>query len=271
MKSRTTLWTILLLFISFSAVKAQKTHVPAFIEWNEITNSIKFGSKFSIYTEVQFRFVYNNNLFQTLQHQFRVGLEFHVDKHFSIQPLAYVYTVNGAYELNPKPYGNNEHRVYSQMSYKHHVGRFHIQHRLRYEWRFAQTNSLDSLGAVVYDNTYTNYKNRIRYRLSANIALTKKDIEPNTLYLRVWDELMMGFGDPIRYPTYKIEDNIQNRVFVGVGYQVTKPISISLGILYQMQMKSNGTYVEHNVGPFLSVNFSPDLTNILNKKKAEEH
>jgi hypothetical protein len=258
-----------LLFIVMNKPFCQKTHVPEFIEWNEITNSMRFSEKFSLYTELQLRFVYNNNLFQTLQHQFRVAPEIHVDKHFSIQPIAYVYTINGHYENNPKPYGNNEHRIYSQMSYKHHVGRVHLQHRLRYEWRFSQSNSLDSLGNTIYDDTYGNYKNRIRYRISANIPINHKDLEPNTWYIRAWDEFMVGFADPIRYPTYKVEDNIQNRVFLGAGYQIIKNISVTLGALYQMQMKSNGTYVEHNIGTFLSVNFNPDFRKLFKKKDKE--
>jgi hypothetical protein len=94
-------------------------------------------------------------------------------------------------------------------------------------------------------------------------------LDPNTWYIRTWNEFMIGFADPIRYPTYKVEDNIQNRLFLGGGYQIIKPISISLGLLYQMQMKSNGTYVEHNIGPFLSVNFSPNLTKVFAKKKKD--
>jgi hypothetical protein len=268
MKFITRLQVFLYLIIPMNQLVSQTTHVPEFIEWNEITNSIRFSEKFSLYTELQFRFVDQNSTFQTLQHQFRIAPEIHVDKHFSIQPIAYVYTINGNYEINAKPYANNEHRFYSQMTYKHHIGRVHIQHRLRYEWRFNQVHSIDSLNNII-DDGYTNYKNRIRYRISANIPINHKDLDPNTWYIRTWNEFMIGFADPIRYPTYKVEDNIQNRLFLGGGYQIIKPISISLGLLYQMQMKSNGTYVEHNIGPFLSVNFSPNLTKVFAKKKKE--
>lgn len=258
------------LLCSMNFVRSQTvTHVPEFIEWNEITCNTRLSEKFSLYTELQFRFVYQNSTFQTLQHQFRIAPEIHVDKHLAIQPLAYVYTLNGNYEINPKPYANHEHRLYSQISYKHHIGRVHLQHRFRYEWRFSQANSVDSLGNTIEDVNYTNYKNRIRYRLSANIPINHKDLDPNTWYIRAWDEIMIGFADPIRYPTYTIDHNIQNRLFVGAGYQIIKPISISLGLLYQMQQKSNGTYIEHNIGPFLSVNFNPNLTEVFKKKKKE--
>lgn len=227
---------------------------------------MKFSDKFGIYLEAGFRFVYNNNQFQTLQHQLRVAPEIYVDKHLTIWPVAYVYTWNGNYEVNSKPYANHEHRIFSQILYKHHIGRVHLQHRLRYEWRFTQSHSTDSLGGIV-DDGYINYKNRIRYRISANIPLKNKTMDANTWYLRFWDEFMVGFGDPIRYPTYRAEQNIQNRVFAGAGYQIIKPISVSLGVLYQMQMKSNGSYIEHNIGPFLSFNFSPDLSKAFKKKE----
>jgi predicted porin len=52
----------------------------------------------------------------------------------------------------------------------------------------------------------------------------------------------------------------QNRVFAGVGYQVTKDFSFQGGFLYQMLVKANGAKQENNTGIQLQVNYNFDFT-----------
>ena len=62
----------------------------------------------------------------------------------------------------------NEHRVYQQFLTIQHFGRVYLQHRYRIEERFLPENSFDL---------------RFRYFLSANIALTHKELIERTMYL----------------------------------------------------------------------------------------
>lgn len=234
-------------------LRSQVNHVIEYVHWTELVSTIKFNDKFGLTADAQFRFV---NAYQSQQYLLRIGPEIYVTKHFSLVPVGYCYVFNYAYEQNPNPYANNEHRIWSQMLYKHKVGRVVFQHRLRYEWRFNQRHSIDSAGTVI-DEGYTSYHNRLRYRITVQIPIKNKNIEKKTWYIRAWNEFFLPFADPIANPTFIAEQNLQNRLFAGAGYQITKSISISFGFFYQMIMKRNGTYVEHNLGPYLSFNYNP--------------
>lgn len=256
---------ITLLIILQNYLFAQSSTV-SFISWNELLMNTKFSEKFSFHAEAQFRLINSQTGFQSQQYLFRFAPEVLVDKHLSIIPIGYAYIVNFAYEATPLPYSNNEHRIWSQLQYKHKVGRVQLQHRLRYEWRFNQAHSIDSSGNIIDDGfPNTSYRNRIRYRILTNIPIKNTTIEPKTWYIRAWNEFFLAFADEKLNPTFRIEHNLQNRLFLGGGYQIIKSLSVNLGVLYQMQMKNNGLLTEHNLGPFITIHYTPDLTTF--KKK----
>lgn len=250
----------LLFLLAGSRAEAQSDkEITEYISWIGVSSTIKFHKYIGLATDAQFRFVRD---FDNMQHMVRLGPEVYITKNFSIVPAGYAYVWNFSYERDPLPYAENEHRIWEQLQYKHKAGRVQFQHRLRFEQRFIQTMHYDSTSNTVVDEGYTRYRNRIRYRFLVNVPLKSKSMDRNTWYLQFWNEYFFSFAKGI-----DPNDNHQNRLFAGAGYQVTKGFTFNLGFLYHMQMKRNGNLTEHNFGPLLSITYNPDLSAIWKKKK----
>jgi long-subunit fatty acid transport protein len=190
-----------------------------------------------------------------MQYQLRTALEIRLNSHFSVVPIGYVWTENFRYGKQPAAFKNNEHRLWEQISYKHELGRFKFEHRLRLEQRFIQVHSRTAEGTPV-DEGFTNQQNRLRYRLTTKIPLGReKNITTHTLFASTYDEVFYSWGKSI---TFREPD--QNRLFAGLGYQVSKPLVIQAGFLYQMLIKANGTQQENNIGCQVMLNYTLDLT-----------
>lgn len=245
------LTTALLPELTFSqSAPAPRQEVTQAIEWFSITSNIKVNKRVSLVAEGQFRFAGN---FQPMQFQFRTAADVQITKSFSIVPLGYVYTWNPVYGKQPNKFVNNEHRLWQQVSFKHHTGRFHFSHRGRLEQRYIQVHQISN-GEVVYEG-FDYFANRIRYRFMMNVPLGKKEIGPKTFFGSFYNETFFSWG---RRVTYDRPD--QNRVFIGVGYQVAKNFSVNSGVVYQMLIKSSGAMQENNIGLQMMVGYDFDLT-----------
>jgi hypothetical protein len=248
---RSVLFALLTFFIVQSSVaQAPRETVSQSIEWMAMTSNIKVHKHLNFVIEGQFRFVSN---FEPMQFQVRTGPDVIVNKHWSFMPLAYVYVWNPQYGQQPNKYVNNEHRIYEQVVYKHSIGRLHFSHRARLEQRFLQVHE-DVNGEIVNEG-YDLYTNRFRYRFAANIPINNSKMDPKTFYASVYDEFFFSWGDPVTF--HKID---QNRIFAGIGYQVTKDFSFQGGFLYQMLVKANGAKQENNSGIQVQINYNIDLT-----------
>jgi hypothetical protein len=105
-----------------------------------------------------------------------------------------------------------------------------------------------------------NYRNRVRYRLMVNVPLSRKEMDNNTLFLNVNDELFLGYGKGI-------EKNIldQNRFIAALGWRFSPDFNIQLGYLNQMIFKSDGIKVERNHTLWLSTTYNMDFTKFIKK------
>ena len=101
-----------------------------------------------------------------------------------------------------------------QINLKNPLPFFTLEHRYRAEQRF----------------TSNGYRNRFRYRLGATIPVNKKNIEPKTFYLSVWNELFFTNSEPFFE---------RNRLFIGCGYEVNKNLAVQTGYIYQFDYKIN--------------------------------
>jgi Protein of unknown function (DUF2490) len=242
--------TILLLICSVTyAQPTGRDVVNQSAEWLALSSTIKVHKHVGLYLEGQFRFID----FDAMQFQSRAAVDVTISKHFSIVPLGYVYTWNFKYGKQPASIINNEHRTWQQVTYKHHISRLNLSHRVRLEQRFIQVHTMndDQLEYVGYDL----HLNRIRYRFMTTIPLNSEKIEPKTIFASLYDEAFLSWGKGI---TFNEPD--QNRVFIGAGYQVNKAFNYQLGFFYQMLIKSNGAKQENNIGFQLQVNYNFDLT-----------
>src|SRR5688572_18644040 len=205
---RSSLIAFLISVCSFSSLaQTDREIVTQSAEWFALTSAIKVHKHVSILTEGHFRFVKN---FDDQQFQFRIAPEITLPKNFSVVPIGYVYTWNPLYGEQPNSAINNENRFWEQVTYKHHVfNRLKLSHRLRLEQRFIETHNAEG-----ESEGYTNHQNRLRYRFNMNIPLNHTEMDPNTYFACVYDEIFVSWGDPV---TYNSPD--QNRIFAGVGYQ----------------------------------------------------
>jgi len=233
------------------AQPANRKVVDQPLEWFAVTTNWKLNKRLTYMLEGQFRYVSG---FQPQQYQLRTALDIGVNGHLSIVPLGYVYTWNYKYGKQPVSVSNNEHRLWEQVSYKHHVGRLHISHRLRLEQRFIQVHALSQEGGLINEG-YDMHQNRLRYRFMATVPLNHTRMQTGTYYVCAWDEAFLSRGDNVTF-----HEPDQNRLFAGVGKQVTSKLTIQGGFLYQMLIKANGAMQENNIGVQLQLTYAVDLT-----------
>jgi hypothetical protein len=238
------------LLLPFNSISQSRERVTQPTQWVLVAANLKFSDRISGLVETQFRQI---DRFDPMQYQFRTGVDVKLTDHWSVMPLAYVYTWNTQYGKQPAAFVNHEHRIWQQIMYKHAVGRIQWQHRARLEQRFIQRHSIED-GESVYHG-YDHYLNRFRYRMMLTVPLGGKKIIPNSYFLSAFDEFFVSWGNGI---TYHKPD--QNRIFVGVGYQFKQPFSVQLGGFHHILLKANATKQETNIGGMLQVNVNLDFT-----------
>jgi Protein of unknown function (DUF2490) len=241
---------VLSLQLAFGQSGERETVTQA-LQWFSINSNIKMTKRLTLIAEGQFRFADD---FDQQQYQARTALDIKINEHFSITPLAYVYTWNYKYGKQPAIFENNEHRIWQQIFYKHGLRFLKVDHRLRLEERFIQQHHVTSDGSVV-DDGYILNQTRLRYRLKARLPLNSSSIEPGTFFASVYDEIFYSWGEHVSYQ--KLD---QNRIFAGAGYQFNKNFTLQGGFLYQMLVKSNGAKQENNIGLQLQVTYNVDCT-----------
>jgi hypothetical protein len=220
------------------------------IQWFALASNIKLSKSLTWMVEGQFRYASD---FDPQQYQARTALEIHLSDHFSLVPLGYVYTWNYLYGEQPASFANNEHRIWQQIFYKHSLSKIKIDHRLRLEQRFIESHAV--VNNEVIPEGYTNKQNRLRYRIMARMPINGAAIEAETLFLSVYDEAFFSWGKSVTF-----HEPDQNRIFVGLGYQVDEALTFQGGFLYQSLIKSNGAQQENNIGFQFQINYNFDLT-----------
>ena len=101
----------------------------------------------------------------------------------------------------------NESRIYQEALFPAKFGnRVYTNHRFRYEQRFVENQDL---------------RTRYRYNLFLNVALNKKTMEKNTLYLALYNELFINGQRSIGNGN-KVELFDRNRFYTALGYVIKK-------------------------------------------------
>ena len=167
-------------------------------------------SKIGFQGDVQYR---NWNIAGDLEQLLlRGGVTFKPEKANIKFTLGYGNITTGAFgEENST---TNESRIYQEALFPTKIGeRFYLNHRLRYEQRFVEEQSL---------------RTRYRYNLFVNVALNQKEMKEKTIYLALYDEIFInGTG----MPGQNIFD--RNRAYIALGYVLKKGMKFQLGIMNQ--------------------------------------
>lgn len=118
-----------------------------------------------------------------------------------------------------------EHRIYQQFITKQQFGRVGLQHRYRFEQRWIEDN----------------FRLRIRYFISTNIALNNSKMTDGTFYLSAYNEVFLN----TRATVFD-----RNRFYIGLGYRLNKMVRFEVGQM--KQTLNNGVRNQLNLIAFVN-------------------
>ncbi len=167
----------------------------------------KINNRLNWHHEIQYR---NYNFIgDTEQLLLRTGLGYNLTENNNNLHLGYAFIYSEPYVSGTDDKtSSNEHRIYQQFVTRQQFNRVSLQHRYRFEQRFLEED----------------FQLRLRYFLSANIALNTKEMQDGTVYLSLYNEIFV-----------KPEDQYfdRNRVYGGVGYRFSKNVRTEIGVMNQ--------------------------------------
>ena len=175
--------------------------------WLIYFGDVKIKSNWNWHHEVQYR---NYNFIgDTEQLLLRTGIGYNLSENNNNVHFGYAYIYNEPYigDTDSKT-SFSEHRIYQQFITRQAFSRFAIQHRYRFEQRFFEDD----------------FRLRLRYFLSINIALNNKQMVDKTVYISAYNEIFMNTEQ-----TYFD----RNRLYGGLGYRFSKNIRAEIGLMNQ--------------------------------------
>ena len=194
--------------------------------WNILNLKLNLNKEWGVFGEAQLRSqsFYNNFSY----YEIKGGASYNLKKNMSVTAGTgrfITYSDSANFKL---PYVNKEWRIWEQFSLNNFIGRVKFENRVRIEQRWT---------------TNLGYRNRFKYRLNTVIPITSKKIIPGTFYLSAWDEVYFTNSDP----HYE-----QNRIYGGIGYEVSPKLTLQSGYLHQVNYKADDTHAGKN---YIQVSF----------------
>ena len=196
--------------------------------WAGYYNTIKFNNKWSINSDKQFRT--RNEIKNNSQALIRIGVSHKLyDKLELTAGLAHFRF----FITNTKTRG--EWRPWQELKISDQIATVKITHRLRVEQRFNES---------VKNNESTNeykFNWRFRYRLDLRFPIINEKESGNNLYALIGNEIMINAGNEIVYNYFD-----QNRLYVGINYELNKKFSFQIQDMHLWQQASNGLSINSN-------------------------
>lgn len=190
--------------------------------WLIYIGSKKLNQNWNWHHEVQYR-NYSNNIEDLEQLLLRTGLGYTFSNKNQNLLLGYAYILFPGYTLDVRNERGEilepsykiidfEHRVFQQFILKQRINHLKLSHRFRFEQRqFA-----------------SQFKMRFRYFLSARLPF--KNVNENKFYFSWYNELFLGYTfDQQLYSGFFD----RNRLYGGLGYEISEGINLELGYLNQ--------------------------------------
>lgn len=218
-----------LLFASLLAAvpaHAQKHDVQERQTWLGVFNQTRFSDRWGLWAEGHLRLhdQFVHELFQTVG---RVGVTYYLTDEVRLT-AGYAYA--HLYPDGARTVGQPEHRPWQQVQWFTKFPRARLMQWVRLEERFRRhVASNDELGS----NFDFNF--RTRFNMALFLPLTRKKFEPGGLQFLLNDEVMVNFGQQIRYNYFD-----QNRLFAGLVYQVSKQAQLQAGYMHLFQQLPAG-------------------------------
>ncbi len=229
-------YLFVILFLGATNLFAQTPAEDKLGNWLMYFGNNKLSDKYSIHTEAQLRLYETTGNFNQLL--LRIGVNRRISPQAMVT-LGYGYIPTESFNKDETKINTTEHRVWQQLILTNGVGRVFFEHRYRLEQRWISSSAAED-----------SYLNRARYRILANIPLNKAQMEVNTLFLSVYDEIFLNINDtPFD----------QNRLYGALGYKFSKSFSMQAGYLRHRAGKAN--YDRLQLGLFLNTDFSKPSAN----------
>lgn len=174
--------------------------------WLIYIGNKKLDQKWNLHHEIQYR---NYNFLGDLEQLLvRTGVGYTFDENRSNLLLGYGYILSENYIEPDSKVSINEHRIFQQFTTKQAISSLKLSHRYRFEQRFVGSN----------------FKMRFRYFLSLNYPLNFGTQDSSRFYLSAYNEIFLNTQSAVFD---------RNRVYVGLGYQLSKEVKIELGYMNQ--------------------------------------
>ena len=188
--------------------------------WLMYFGSNKVSDKFSIHSEIQYR---NHSIAPVNVEQLllRTGLNYHFAKN-AFATAGYAYIGNHEYESERTSPETEEHRIWQQFITTNKLGRVKFEHRYRLEERFIEDD----------------FKTRFRYRLMLFVPINKPEITPGAIFAGVYNEIFINGEE---------EFFDRNRLYGGLGYQLSDNINLQTGILYQRLRFTGKAFLQFSI------------------------
>jgi hypothetical protein len=188
--------------------------------WIGATTNIRFAPKWILFLQGEVRtWEFASNLNELL---WRAAIHYDFSKKIN-GAIGYVRVDTWPY--NNEPYLKfHENRFFEELLVKSKWGSVGVKNRFRFEQRWITT--------VTYG---TEYSNRVRYMLGFTIPINGEAIEKGSNYITVFNEVFIDL-DKFDYWFDREAGDAglnQNRLYVGVGRQVSEAGKFSVGLLWQ--------------------------------------
>ena len=181
-----------------------------FGNWLIYIGNKKLNSKWNIHNEVQYR---NYDAVGDLEQLLlRTGVGYNLSENNHNVLLGYGYILSENYKAQSESNDKisvNEHRIFQQFTSKDRIGIVSLTHRYRFEQRFVEDV----------------FKMRFRYFLAAKIPLIKVEDGFTKFYLSAYNEVFLNTESAVFD---------RNRVYAGLGYQLSKRIRMEAGYMNQL-------------------------------------
>ncbi len=257
MNRKTAIYIIVLLSVISDSINAQNTRLSNYntIGWYNYFGTFKVSQKFGIHTEYQFR--RTEIITEWQQSLLRVGVNYQLNPKIQFR-LGYAWIETFSYgeiPINGMGRDFTEHRLFQMATLTDKVSIVDLSHRFMLEQRWVGRYS----NANFTNEDEFPLLNRFRYMFRLQIPLKGKETIDKTLYISIYDEIFIGFGD-------NVNENIfdQNRIGILLGYRFSSLVRIEAGYLNQIlqlgREVNNRNVFQRNNGIIVNVNFNIDLT-----------
>lgn len=170
-------------------------------------------SKFGFEGDIQYR---NWNLVGDLEQLLlRAGATYSVNSNLKLT-LGYGHITTG--EFGDSNETSSESRIYQQALIPHKIAsRVFLKHRFRYEQRWVENQD---------------FRTRYRYNLFLNIPLNQPDLNKNSIYIALYNELFIN-GERNIGDGRSVEIFDRNRLYGALGYAIQDNLKVQLGFMEQ--------------------------------------